>query len=568
MKHHIHNTNTPVSTSTRLPEVTPAVAAQCEAETDAEIHIEDDLLNEYQDNHRILGGNFPFEFVRGVPESLRKGGLPLKVARRLLLAYVPTFERCHELIFYMLNQKQRHAASRAVFYETKTQSHLLERLKEAVADPGFDPMLAAAQLDPSGPEARELLRIMTPLIRVTGAKIPWSPQERDSELSTMMAKCNRYGTVSNFITFAQSSANDPLVIKIGSRKLNQSTKAVWDETVYSQRMEIAMSNPATAAECFNAVSKAVIEHLFGVPLDTKKEYLERKPGLWGYARSCNAVSEAQQRGGLHLHALVYGCNGPIFLSRFLHTDAGQAHVRDIIKSVVTATLSPEEHEVRETKVETAPYPAALVDLRELRMHGRVVASRCQFHSHRSRCRAGCVGRTQCAMGMRKAVSKDTIFEQVEFPESPSAENYKCEVQPKVAIDPPIAMKPPDGQPLPDDDPRVVCLTLQRHSVDDQMLVEFNELLSGLLNCNTAPYILGSGRDAISQVYYLVKYTSKSNFALGECLGILRAAKLKADQIPSVAEDSGTRDRNAMYLLSKVLNRVTLLQEYSSQQVRR
>lgn len=542
-------------------------ATEREASSNTDIHIEDELLNEFQDNHRIMGGNFPFEFVRGVPESLRKGELPVRVARRLLLNYDPRFERCHELIFYMLNQKQRHSASRAVAYETKTQSNLLERFKEVVAEPDFPHNLAAAQLDPLGPEARELLKIMTPLIRVTGSKIPWSPQERDAELSTMMGQCNRYGTVSNFITFSQSSANDPLVIKLGSRKFNKNTKDVWDETVYRERMNIAMSNPATAAECFNSVAKAVIEHLFGVSLDTKKECLDRKPGLWGYARSCNAVSESQQRGGLHLHALVYGCHGPIFLSRFLHTDAGQAHVRDIINSVVTATLSPEEHEVRSTKIEKAPYPAALVDLNELRIHGRVVASRCQIHSHRSRCRAGCIGRTQCAMNMRKPMSEQTILQQVEFPQEPSDENYKCEVQPKITIDPPIDMVPPDGQPLPDDDPRVVCLTLQRHSADDQMLVEFNELLSGLLNCNTAPYLLGSGRDAISQVYYLVKYTSKNNFELGECLGILRAAKLNADRTPSIAEDSGTKERNAMYLLSKVLNRVTLLQEYSSQQVR-
>jgi hypothetical protein len=172
------------------------------------------------------------------------------------------------------------------------------------------------------------------------------------------------------------------------------------------------------------------------------------------------------------------------------------------------------------------------------------------------------------MGMRKPASESTIFQQVDFPDEPSTENYECEVQPKSEIDPPIDMVPPDGQPLPDDDPRVVCLTLQRNGGDDEMLVEFNELLSGLLNCNTAPYILGSGRDAVSQVYYLVKYTSKNNFELGECLGILRAAKLQADRTPSVAEDSGTKQRNAMYLLSKVLNRVTLLQEYSSQQVRR
>ncbi len=63
----------------------------------------------------------------------------------------------------------------------------MQRLKHVLQEPGFDAELDAAVANPKGPEAKRLLRIMMPLLRTTGRKIPWGPLERANELPKMYA---------------------------------------------------------------------------------------------------------------------------------------------------------------------------------------------------------------------------------------------------------------------------------------------------------------------------------------------------------------------------------------------
>ena len=65
------------------------------------------------------------------------------------------------------------------------------------------------------------------------------------------------------------------------------------------------------------------------------------------------------------------------------------------------------------------------------------------------------------------------------------------------------------QPLPDPESRVICLTMKRALVEDQMIVEFSKVLSGTLMCNTATLQLGPAQDAKTAIYYHTKYTSKN-----------------------------------------------------------
>ena len=53
--------------------------------------MEDYLINEFGNNHVIIGGTFPFEFPLGVPEELGQGRFRAHVLKRLLRSYTSTF---------------------------------------------------------------------------------------------------------------------------------------------------------------------------------------------------------------------------------------------------------------------------------------------------------------------------------------------------------------------------------------------------------------------------------------------------------------------------------------------
>ena len=126
------------------------------------------------------------------------------------------------------------------------------------------------------------------------------------------------------------SATQPLVIRLGSRKFKslendshpgevEKGEVIWNSDDCSNfRASTAKNSPATSAFYFDLVCKAVLKYLFGVQLDTKKEVLidEMISGIFGSAlkaRAAHAVSEAQARGALHLHILLWLLFGPFGL---------------------------------------------------------------------------------------------------------------------------------------------------------------------------------------------------------------------------------------------------------------
>ena len=563
-----------------------AAPAQVQAQMDT------GLLNEFQQNDFIIGGSFPMEFPLGVPDTYAVGHLPAHVSRRLLQSYLPQFERCTEFIFYAFNQLVRHAASRAVAYRAKAGDKYLLRFQELVDDPGFDAMLQAAEADPAGPEAHKLLRVLMPLVSSTSKKVPWSPGERASELPRLYGQAHRYGLTSDFITFSQYDPNEPLVIKIGSRRINEAGKwempdgrTIWNSNTAAARKQIAMFAPATCAANFHCICRAVLEGLFGIGLDRKKEMIRLgQCGILGVVRSASAVIEAQARGSLHLHILLWLLHGPIFFARFVHDPAAQQVLRDFIDGTVTACLSSAQHAQRRLPVRgMRPYPSEHMDLpmaasapvritrAALAARGAECAGSVNYHDHRSRCRKGAIGKIKCSQAKPRPLSVTTVWDQVKL--VPTYDDLD-QLLPKKAWDagalPRIAPAPetcpPDGQPLPEPDNRVICLTLKRPSPADQMMVEFHALMSGFLGCNTANLKTGTAQDAKAALYYQVKYLSKNPCELVESLTLLLAAqKIVACHGGSVADDAGSPERQAKYLLSKVLNKITGLQEYSVEQ---
>ena len=102
------------------------------------ISIESNLLNEYEENHIIYGGTFPFEFTLGVPSRFSKGHFPYHLLNRLLKAHTSDFESCHNFIFLSFNQLQRHASSRTVSYSSKSSGQYMQKLASTLKESNFD----------------------------------------------------------------------------------------------------------------------------------------------------------------------------------------------------------------------------------------------------------------------------------------------------------------------------------------------------------------------------------------------------------------------------------------------
>ena len=174
----------------------------------------------------------------------------------------------------------RHKTSSAVAYKLKSGNKHMNRFKAIVSAPEFSQELENARAAPTGAAAKRLLRVLLPLVRSTSSNVKYSAGERAAELSTMYSISHRYGLPSDFITFSQSSAREPLVIKFGLRQFGHG-EMEWNSSTHAARTIIANNNPAACAGNFDKVSRAVLVALFGVTPrgergDSRKEVLRQK----------------------------------------------------------------------------------------------------------------------------------------------------------------------------------------------------------------------------------------------------------------------------------------------------
>ena len=85
------------------------------------------------------------------------------------------------------------------------------------------------------------------------------------------------------------------------------------------------------------------------------------------------------------------------------------------------------------------------------------------------------------------------------------------------------------------------------------LIKFSPVLTRLLNCNTAPLLLGAGQSAKGAGLYMCKYMVKDAYALAASLSVLADARKHISAYPSAAEDAGTAGRCTRHFLQRVLN---------------
>ena len=108
--------------------------------------------------------------------------------------------------------------------------------------------------NPNGKETKEMLKIMIPLLRITGKNVPWGPLERTNELSVLYGMVQRYSYHSQFITFSQSSVSQSLVITLGSRIFKQPGES--NHPAIIEDGEVIWNSDSCPKFCFTTARKS------------------------------------------------------------------------------------------------------------------------------------------------------------------------------------------------------------------------------------------------------------------------------------------------------------------------
>ena len=533
------------------------------------------LANEFQSNPDILSGAFPWLFPYGLTKTRLCGSGTVKpiLVKTLMQFYDKRFSRETKLAFYLFNQKMRHETIHNVKLKINGSSYRANQFITKVNEEDFIDRLKNSVDDPTSDDAKNLLNELVDTISITGSNIGFSPLERKNTLTHLYALKHMFGLPFLWLTFSPNASSCPMVLKLARGRVD--CNELPDELLvelpsFKERYQYICDNPGAAAQVFHLVVDAFFKILVGLPLN---EYKGRRTGvlhfdkthrggIFGKVNASYGIIEAQARGALHMHALLFGEIKPEILTRWVHDEQFRKEIIKVLDNLVEAAIpsgilnQQELHSEEDFPAAMQNYPQSAADVIS---NGQHVRKRFNVHKCTFTCYKG--GRKYCRMAYKRQQS-DTSYISELFENKTDKKKGKPE-QNVNGISPPVNKS---KHTIGYKDERALVFGLRRPTEQDRSHVETNNVMASCLRCNTNVQVQLTDVQAKYSIYYIGNYMSKNPVELGNLFSLIYGAVLDARKTKSRAKDAGTDIRNAKYIITKSLNRMASMMEISDQQV--
>jgi hypothetical protein len=379
-------------------------------------------------------------------------------------------------------------------------------------------------------EERKVLRLMKEVNLVT-AKVPGSSASRVAMRNEIRALTMTHGMPSFYITVNPADAHNPIVKFLAGENIDIDRMLEDEIPKYWEQSCLISSNPAVGAEFFNLYLKAFIRTILGC----EETVPNRNEGLLGVVKAHYGCVEAQGRGSLHCHMLVWidGALNPNEIREKVINDKEWGkrlldYLDDTISNVVPEDPAPSVGAAHGDKdpctLRGVPLDTADVDDRlilRIKDVGRL-AERVQRHRHSNTCykyfKAG--DRRVCRFDLKE-------------------ENFRSESN----FDPETGLI------------NLRCL--------DGLVNNFNMTMLEAVRCNMDIQFIGSGDAAKAMIYYITDYITKSQLKSHVAYAALQQAVKKCEDVAHEDDDCTVRSKR---LLQKSAYALVSHQEMSAQQV--
>lgn len=368
-------------------------------------------------------------------------------------------------------------------------------------------------------------------VKLISANIPGSAASRLTMRNEIRANILSLGVPSFYVTVNPADVYNPMVRFLAGSDIDIDNLLSHEIPTYWEQAKLVARNPCIVAEFFHTYVNAFISAILGY--DPKQRSVT--PGILGVARAYYGCMEAQGRGSLHCHMVVWVHGG---MTSDQIRDRAMADVSwrdrliefldDTICNVVPADPDPsmtvqssEHHACAVRGIDMNADPSAEGTLKALLKDLRNIVLVSQRHSHTRTCyKYSASGEKECRFNLDEAnVTPVTLFNE----ETGS-----------------VVMRHLDG-----------------------MVNNYNPTIAVGTRCNGDVKFMASGDAAKSVLYYITDYITKSQLKSHVSFSALEVALKKlGDRDPT---DTDTELR-AKKMLQKCVYSIISHQELSGQQV--
>ena len=379
-------------------------------------------------------------------------------------------------------------------------------------------------------EERKVLRLMREVNLVT-AKVPGSSSARTAMRNEIRALTTTHGMPSFYITINPADTHNPIVKFLAGADIDLDHMLADDIPNYWEQSMLIASNPALGATFFDTYMKAFIQTVLGYNGDK----LNENGGVLGTVKAHYGCVEAQGRGSLHCHMLIWieGALNPNEIREKVIRDPSWAktlldYLDDTITNIVPEDPIPDDSTPWDGK---GPCTLRGVDLSLQNTQERLALRMKDINRL-----ADCVQRHKhshtCYKYYKPGDARTCRFDLKE-------ENFRAE----------SCVDPETGQ---------ICLRCL-----DGLVNNFNMTILEAVRCNMDIQFIGSGESAKAMIYYITDYITKSQLKSHVAYAALQLAVKKCEAIDDTDDDFTVRSKR---LLQKCAYALISHQELSAQQV--
>ena len=479
------------------------------------------------DNPSMLPMCYPSLFPYGIGGSddpYRDHPLSLKRHVKLLFSSTDQrFQRHYSFLFTVFNILQRREMLLRTFLKAKKDNFANVAARFAKVSPETIHIVSERvsrgdTTTANTPEENQVLQLMKEVKAVT-VNVPGSVASKIAMRNEIRALILDQGLPHFFLTINPADVYHPLVKFLAGSDIDIDMCVPSDHN-YQEQAFLVSRNPAAAARFFNLYMKAFIRAILGYEQQTRN----RQGGILGKVKAYYGTVEAQGRGTLHCHMMVWlegGMNPDDIKKRIVEDkDEDFAHrlVAFLDDSITNERPTDPDPSLASYHPCTVCAPATNTDTAR-KKDKYLLVERCQYHTHSKTC--------------YKYDPHRCRFELDE----------QTELHPITTID--------------DETGEVVMRCLHG------LVNNFNETMLRLLRCNMDIKYIGSGASAKAVTYYVTDYITKSQLKAHVAYAALELAVKRLGEFDASDDDITV---HAKKLLQRCAYVMISHQEMSAQQV--
>lgn len=326
-----------------------AKISECDLKTGQAVKRSSDFVNEYprrddegaetvgdEDNPNIWLASFPtlFPYGEGGIEVSRRRRVTMGAHVKWALQYEDKRFRNHlQFMFQAFGVLQKRQVASSTGLQISRKDFMRHEESIRALKPS-DFLNAAKEESRNIPFSNPAIQDLRKHVSAIRAKVMGTDESRIKIRAQIWSTSVMCGPPSLWITINPSDTNDPIAQVIAGCDIDLDNFVNTEGPDRDSRASTIASDPYAASEFFHFIISVILEELMGIKGHTKNHpRVERKEGIFGKVSNYIGTVEAQGRGTLHLHMIVWLEGAPTVerMREMLKGESFRAKVSEFIK---------------------------------------------------------------------------------------------------------------------------------------------------------------------------------------------------------------------------------------------